>query len=145
MKLKFKLLTLLSILMMILSVSCGNGTSNNSSSSDSHSDSYSDSNIGQYVGKWELFQAGLNPDNPSETGLFTLTIRSNGDASIKQCVSSLGAGTTIIASGDGRAELNGDVLFVEITSGESAGSTLSLKARNGELYTADGETFSKSY
>lgn len=134
MKQHFKWLWSLGIIVMtVMCFSCG--------SSDSHrnSESGASSSLAQYAGKWELFQVG---NSPSESATFTLTIRSNGEASISH-VARTGYSDTWLESGDGYAELNGDVLFVEITSGKSRGTTLRLIARNGKIYTADGESFSR--
>ena len=87
----------------------------------------------------KLFQVG---ESTSERATFTLKISSNGNASISHYART-GYTDTCLESGDGYAELNGDVLFVEITSGKSSGTTLCLLARDGRIYTADGEAFSK--
>ncbi|MDE5848894.1 MAG: hypothetical protein K2H38_02015 [Muribaculaceae bacterium] len=115
--------------------SCGGG----SSSSNSGSEYSSSESLSRYAGKWELFQRG---NSPSESATFTLKISSNGNASISHYART-GYTDTCLESGDGYAELNGDVLFVEITSGKSRGTTLRLIARDGRIYTADGEAFSK--
>ncbi len=114
--------------------SCGGSSESKSDSKYSSSESLS-----KYAGKWELFQVG---NSPSESATFTLKISANGSASITQ-YARVGYSDTLLESGDGHAELNGDVLFVEITSGKSRGTTLRLVARNGRIYTADGEEFHK--
>ncbi|MDE6553473.1 MAG: hypothetical protein K2K98_11060 [Muribaculaceae bacterium] len=116
--------------------SCGGGSSSSSNSGSEYSSSES---LSRYAGKWELFQVG---NGPGESATFTLKISSNGNASISHYART-GYTDTCLESGDGYAELNGDVLFVEITSGKSRGTTLRLIARDGRIYTADGEAFSK--
>ena len=130
---------LLAVAALMLSVglpSCGGGSSSSGNSGSEYSSSES---LSRYAGKWELFQVG---NSPSESATFTLKISSNGNASISHYART-GYTDTCLESGDGHAELNGDVLFVEITSGKSRGTTLRLIARNGKIYTADGEAFSK--
>ena len=130
---------LLAVAALMLSVglpSCGGGSSSNGNSGSEYSSSES---LSRYAGKWELFQVG---NSPSESATFTLKISSNGNASISHYART-GYTDTCLESGDGHAELNGDVLFVEITSGKSRGTTLRLIARDGRIYTADGEAFSK--
>lgn len=117
---------------------CGGGGSDNGGSSYLSSSS---SSLSRYAGKWELFQPG---NGSTESATFTLKISSNGNASISH-YARVGYTDTCLESGDGYAELNGDVLFVEITSGKSKGTTLRLTARDGRIYTADGQSFSKQY
>lgn len=114
--------------------SCGssNGNQNNGTEDSSAS-------LAQYAGTWELFQVG---NSPMESATFTLKIRANGDASIKHVAKS-GYSDTWLEEGDGYADLNGDVLFVEITKGKSKGTTIRLIAQDGQIYTADGEAFSR--
>lgn len=134
MKQRFKWIWSLAILVMtLMCFSCGSSDSNRNNKSGASS------SLAQYAGKWELFQVG---NSPSESATFTLTIRSNGEASISH-VAHTGYSDTCLESGDGYAELNGDVLFVEIANGKSRGTTLRLIARNGRIYTADGESFSR--
>lgn len=130
-----KFIFFIAIVMMVVSLpSCGGCSETNNTNENSSSESLS-----KYAGKWELFQVG---NNSGESATFTLKISSNGSASISH-YAKVGYSDTCLESGDGHAELNGDVLFVEITSGKSRGTTLRLIARNGHLYTADGEAFSK--
>lgn len=135
---KIYLKLIMAVVIMVMAVgftSCGSSESNRSSESEESSSE----SLTQYAGKWELFQVG---NSPSESATFTLTIRSNGDASISH-VARTGYSDTWLESGDGYAQLNGDVLFVEITSGKSAGTTLRLVAKGGRIYTADGESFQR--
>ena len=136
MKQKTIIIAIVVAFMAILLPSCG-GRSD--SGSGSASTSSSSSSLSQYAGKWELFQVGASP---SESATFTLKISSNGNASISHYART-GYTDTCLESGDGYAELNGDVLFVEITSGKSKGTTLRLVARGGRIYTPDGEAFTK--
>lgn len=128
------LTTIVLILFGCASFSCGssNGNHNNGTGESSAS-------LAQYAGKWELFQVG---NSPSESATFTLTIKSNGDASISH-YARVGYSETCLESGEGYAQLDGTVLFVEITEGKSKGTTLRLIAQNGQIYTADGEAFSR--
>ncbi len=135
MKNLFLILTAI-VMMAVCLPSCGGRSKSKSNSEYSSSESLS-----KYAGKWELFQVG---NSPSESATFTLKISANGSASITQ-YARVGYTDTLLESGDGHAELNGDVLFVEITSGKSSGTTLRLVARNGRIYTADGEEFHKKY
>ncbi|MBD5304391.1 MAG: hypothetical protein HDS18_06535 [Bacteroides sp.] len=136
MKAKTLFLTLMFSLVTLILPACGG-------SSDSGSNKYGDSSssLAQYAGKWELFQPG---NNPTESATFTLKISANGNASITHNAR-VGYSNTVLESGDGYAELNGSVLFVEITSGKSKGTTLRLTAQDGRLYTADGQSFTKQY
>ena len=136
MKSYLKLMMAVAIMVMAAGfTSCGSSESN---SGNEYQDSSSES-LAQYAGKWELFQVG---NGPGESATFTLTIRSNGSASISH-VAHVGYSDTWLESGDGHAQLNGDVLYVEITSGKSAGATLNLIAKGGRIYTADGESFQR--
>lgn len=131
---KVILLTATAVILALGLPACSGNSERSNNSEYSSSESLS-----KYAGKWELFQVG---DNPGESATFTLKISSNGRASISQ-YARVGYTDTCLESGDGQAELNGDVLFVEITSGKSRGTTLRLIARNGRIYTADGEAFTK--
>ena len=133
---KIILLVVATFMMSIVLPSCGGGSSSSSNNDSEYSFSES---LSRYAGKWELFQVG---NSPSESATFTLKISANGNASISHYART-GYTDTCLESGDGYAELNGDVLFVEITSGKSRGTTLRLIARGGNIYTADGEAFSK--
>ena len=124
------------LMMVVCLPSCGGGANSSSNGNNEYSSSES---LSRYAGTWELFQVG---NSPSESATFTLKISANGNASISH-YARVGYTDTCLESGEGYAELNGDVLFVEITSGKSRGTTLRLLARNGRLYTADGEAFSK--
>lgn len=128
-----KIFFILTIVFSLCLTACGGGDSSSSSSGASSS------NLSRYTGKWELFQVG---NSPSESATFTLKITAGGNASISH-YARVGYTDTCLESGDGYAELNGDVLFVEITSGKSRGTTLRLIARDGKIYTADGQAFSK--
>ena len=125
-----------SFLLVVSLPSCGGGSNDSGSNRNEYSSSES---LSRYAGKWELFQVG---NSPSESATFTLNISANGNASISH-YARVGYTDTCLESGEGYAELNGDVLFVEITSGKSRGTTLRLIARDGNIYTADGEAFSK--
>ena len=129
-------LTLIISFVTFILPSCGGGSNSGSSSGGGSS-----SSLSEYAGKWELFQPG---NGPTESATFTLKISSNGNTSITHNART-GYSNTVLESGDGYAELNGDVLFVEITSGKSKGTTLRLTARDGRIYTADGQSFSKQY
>ncbi len=135
---KLILFSIAAIMFAVTLLSCGGGSNSGSSNGSEYSSSES---LSKYAGKWELFQVG---NSPSESATFTLKISANGSASITQ-YARVGYTDTLLESGDGHAELNGDVLFVEITSGKSRGTTLRLVARNGRIYTADGEEFHKKY
>ena len=130
------LLAAAALMLAVALPSCGGGSSSSGSSRSEYSSSES---LSRYAGKWELFQVG---NSPSESATFTLKISSNGNASISHYART-GYSDTCLESGDGHAELNGDVQFVEITSGKSRGTTLRLIARDGRIYTADGEEFRK--
>ncbi len=136
MKTRLIILSTIALLLSVCLPSCGGNSESRSNSEYSSSESLS-----KYSGKWELFQVG---NSPSESAAFTLKISANGSASITQ-YARVGYTDTLLESGDGHAELNGDVLFVEITSGKSRGTTLRLVARNGRIYTADGEELHKKY
>lgn len=135
MKLKTIIMALVMSLAAIIVPACGG----DSGSGGSNSNSSSSASLSQYAGKWELFQVG---DNPTESATFTIKISSSGKASISY-YARVGYSDTCLESGDGYAELNGDVLYIEITSGKSRGKTLTLKARGDNLYTADGQSFTK--
>lgn len=133
---KIILLVTAAVMLAVGLPSCGGGSNSSGNSGNEYSSSES---LSRYAGKWELFQRG---NSPSESATFTLKISSNGNASISHYART-GYTDTCLESGEGHAELNGDVLFVEITSGKSRGTTLRLIARDGRIYTADGEAFSK--
>ncbi len=135
MKTRLIIISAVALLLSFCLPSCG-GSSESRSNGNEYSSSES---LSKYAGKWELFQVG---NSPSESATFTLKISANGSASITQ-YARVGYTDTLLESGDGHAELNGDVLFVEITSGKSSGTSLRLVARNGRIYTADGQEFSK--
>ena len=135
MKPKPLFLTLIISIVTIILPACGGSSDSRSSNNDGSS------SLAQYAGKWELFQPG---NNPTESATFTLKISANGNASITHNAR-VGYSNTVLESGDGYAELNGSVLFVEITSGKSKGTTLRLTAQDGRLYTADGQSFTKQY
>ena len=130
------MLAIATLMLALVIPSCGGGSNSSSNNGSEYSSSES---LSRYAGKWELFQVG---NSPSESATFTLKISANGNASIRH-YARVGYTDTCLESGEGYAELNGDVLFVEITSGKSRGTTLRLIARGGNIYTADGEAFSK--
>lgn len=131
-----KILAIVLVMAMFCLPSCGGGANGSSRKGDvTSSESLSD-----YVGKWELFQVG---DTPTESVTFILKITSGGGASISCYESKLGQGNTWLISGDGYVELNGENLYVELTSGDSKGYSLNLIARDGRIYTTGGESFSK--
>ena len=126
------LITIVLIILGCVCLSCSssNGRQNNATEESSAS-------LAQYAGKWELFQVG---NSPSESATFTLTIKSNGDASISH-YARVGYSETCLESGDGYAQLDGNVLFVEITEGMSKGTTLRLIAQNDQIYSADAVSY----
>lgn len=108
-----------------------------SDSSNTSVNSYEDSSdeLERYAGKWFL----VKPFGYMNQTNLWITIKSNGDASIK-CIHVEGASEQPLMNGSGTAVLDGDVLFIQLSNGDS----MELQAVGGEIYTLDGERLTRS-
>ena len=127
---KFISLIAIALVCVIGLSACGGGSSSSSSASSSGS------SLKEYAGKWVLFQRG---NRMGESATFTLDLKSNGNVSVRHSATpGMGQSDVILDEGKGKAELNGTVLYVELTSGKSRGTTYRFIAKGGQIYDADG-------